>query len=198
MTSLPAELRGQAVYNELISFTSYDVNSWFLKYRSALELGKRINFDQPSSLTNIDYYNLTGLIKQQFNKLVLSISNSSLIHESINYSIRTAIDILLCKLRLGLSNHVLSSLFQLNDRKVVSHAIASATKALMANFVPNNVGFNHIDRDNIIKNHTTTIARELIGGGKDVAILLADGTYLYIQVSFNNSYPPEEVLLYVL
>ncbi len=168
-----------------------------LKYRSALESEKRLHFDQPSLLTDTDYYNLTGLTIQQFNKLISFISNSNIIHQSAKRSVRTTIGLLLCKLRLGLSNRVLSSLFQVN-KMTVSRAIHSATKALMDDFVPKNIGFQHIDRDTIIKNHTTTIAKELIGGGKDVAILVADGTYLYIQVSFSNSNSFRVFFLYVL
>jgi hypothetical protein len=147
-----------------------------LKYRSALESEKRLHFDQPSLLTDTDYYNLTGLTIQQFNKLISFISNSNIIHQSAKRSVRTTIGLLLCKLRLGLSNRVLSSLFQVN-KMTVSRAI---------------------HRDTIIKNHTTTIAKELIGGGKDVAILVADGTYLYIQVSFSNSNSFRVFFLYVL
>ena len=57
----------------------------------------------------------------------------------------------------------------------------------MADFVPKNMAFHHINRDNIIKNHTTTIAKELIRSSKDVVIVVADGTYLYVQVSSSNS-----------
>ncbi|CAF4189825.1 unnamed protein product [Rotaria sordida] len=149
--------------NELISFTSDEIKSLLLKYQSALESEKQIHFEQSSSLTDTDYYNLIGLTKPQFDKLISFISDSNIIHQSANRSVRTAIGLLLCKLRLD-----------------------SARKALMANFVPKNVGFHHIDRDTIIKNHTTTIAKELIGGGRDVAIVVADGTYLYVQKSRNN------------
>ena len=158
----------------------------FLKYQFALESEKYIHFDRPSSLTGTVYYNLTGLRKQHFNKLVSFIPNSNVIRQSAKRSVRMAIGLLLCKLRLGLSNNVLSSLFEMNDKKAVSRAIDSAIKALMADFVPKNIGFHHINRDNIIKNHTTTIAKELIGIDKDVAIVVADDTYLYVQVSFRN------------
>ena len=39
-------------------------------------------------------------------------------------------------------------------------------------------------RQRIIDQHTTTISRQLMcDGGKDTAILVLDGTYIYIQVS---------------
>ena len=59
----------------------------------------------------------------------------------------------------------------------------SARQALSECFTPYNLGFNHITRREIIDNHTTTVARQLISdGGKDTAILVIDGTYIYIQV----------------
>ena len=166
--------------NKLVSFTSDDIKALFLKYRSTLETEKQIHFDQPSSLIDTDYYNLTGLRKQQFNKLVSLIPKSDVIRHSTKRSVRTAIGLLLCKLRLGLLNSVLASLFEMNDKKVISRAIDSAIKALMTDFVPKNIGFHHINRDNIIKNHTTTIAKKLMGSNKDVVIVVADGTYLYV------------------
>ena len=166
--------------NELVSFTSDDIKALLLKYRSTLEAEKQILFDQPSSLTGTDYYNLIGLRKQQFNKLISFIPKSNVIRQSTKRSVRTAIGLLLCKLRLDLSNNILSSLFEMNDKNAVSRAIDGAIKALMTDFVPKNIRFHHINRDNIIKNHTTTIAKELIGSSKDVAIVIADGTYLYM------------------
>ena len=49
-----------------------------------------------------------------------------------------------------------------------------------------NLGFGHITRDDVIHHHTTTIARELMcGGTSNTAIVVIDGTYIYIQVRKN-------------
>ena len=57
----------------------------------------------------------------------------------------------------------------------------------MTEFVPHNLGFNHITRQEIIDRHTSTIARQLMCGDEtNKAIIVADGTYIYIQV--NNPY----------
>ena len=103
--------------NKLVSFTLDDIKALFLKYRSTLEIEKQIHFDHPSSLTDTDYYNLIGLRKQQFNKLVSFIPKSNVIRQSTKRSVRTAIGLLLCRLRLDLSNNALSSLFEMNDKK---------------------------------------------------------------------------------
>ena len=115
--------------------------------------------------------------------LFLKIVTSN-IRSTSNRSIRTAVAIMLCKLRLGLSNTILAILFQLPNKRAISRAIESARTALMQNFVPNNLGFNHVTRRQIIDEHTSTISRELMCGGEsDRAILVADGTYIYIQVT---------------
>lgn len=75
-------------------------------------------------------------------------------------------------------------MFDLPDKRVVSRIINSARKAIIENFVPYNLGFGHVTRQEIIDRHTTTIAGELMcgGGGDDTAIIVIDGTYIYIQV----------------
>ena len=56
----------------------------------------------------------------------------------------------------------------------------------MKNFVPFNLGLNHIARQKIIDEHTSTIARQLMCAGEsDKAIIVVDGTYIYIQVNRN-------------
>ena len=53
----------------------------------------------------------------------------------------------------------------------------------MTEFVPYNLGLNHVDRNEIINQHTFEIARQLICNyepGK--AIIVIDGIYIYIQV----------------
>lgn len=146
---------------------------------------KRFNFDDPRDLTDDEYYLLTSLSRDDFNDLVEIVSSSS-IRNSTNRSIRTAIGIYLCKLRLGLSNRLLACMFQLPDKKAVSRIIHSARQAILKSFVPYNLGFGHVTRQDVIDRHTTTIARELMcEGASSTAIIVIDGTYIYIQVRNN-------------
>ena len=111
------------------------------------------------------------------------LSSSSNVKSSCHRSVRTAIGINLWKLRLGLSNSLLTIMFELPDKRVVSRIINSARQALLESFVPYNLGFNHITRQEIIDLNTTTIARELMcDGGEDTVVVVVDGTYIYIQV----------------
>ena len=53
----------------------------------------------------------------------------------------------------------------------------------MDSFVPFNLGFNHVTRQETIDLQVTTIARELMGNGEEVtAVIFVDRTYIYIQV----------------
>ncbi|CAF2249795.1 unnamed protein product, partial [Rotaria magnacalcarata] len=58
-----------------------------------------------------------------------------------------------------------------------------ARQAIVKSFVPDNLGFEHVTRQYVIGRDTTAIARELMCGGDstDTAIIIIDGTYLYIQ-----------------
>lgn len=55
----------------------------------------------------------------------------------------------------------------------------------MENFVPQNLGFQHISRENVIQHHTRPLAESLFGGTGSQALLVLDGTYIYIQKSSN-------------
>ena len=60
----------------------------------------------------------------------------------------------------------------------------------MRDFVPNNLGFKHITREEVIQNHTRQLAKDLLTNDitSDPAILVLDGTYVYIQKSSNFSF----------
>ena len=167
---------------------SADVQLLISKTKLFFQMHKRLDFDNILSLSDDDCKIFTSLSKDEFDDLVSQVSRID-IRDSTNRSIRTAIGILLCKLRLGLSNRVLASLFQLPDELTISRAIKSARSALMSTFVPQNLGFNHINRREIIEQHTSSIARDLMCDGKsDKAIIVVDGTYVYIQVN-NHDFP---------
>ena len=83
----------------------------------------------------------------------------------------------------------MTSLFQLPDELTILRAIKSARGALVSTFVPQNLGFNHISRREIIEQHTSRIACGLMCDGKsDKVIIVVDGTYIYIHVN-NHDFP---------
>lgn len=59
----------------------------------------------------------------------------------------------------------------------------------MSSFVPQNLGFSHISREEVINQHTRPLARELFSDiTENPAILVLDGTYIYVQKSGNFSF----------
>lgn len=142
----------------------------------------RIDFDNDRGLDEEDYINLTGITKNDFEDLV---SHAKSIRASKNRSIKTCIALLLVKLRTGLSNRMLSTLFNV-EKTGVRRAISTARKELTQNFTPKYVGFEHISRQDIINDHTRPLAQELLGDLVNrPAILVVDGTYIFIQKSNN-------------
>ena len=87
------------------------------------------------------------LFVEQFNQLVATLP--SMRNSSIR-SIHVAVAVFLAKLRLGLSNRVLATLFHL-DNRVVSYIVSQVRKALINDFVPCYLGLQHINREIAIK-----------------------------------------------
>lgn len=115
-------------------------------------------------------------------------------------SIRTSVATLLLKLRTGLSNKIISVLIGLQESQI-QRIIYSVRTAFMTDFVPGNLGFEHISREDFCKNHTTQVASSLFFPCPDDAIIVLDGTYIYIQKSSDydfqrRSYSTQRIVLY--
>jgi hypothetical protein len=133
---------------------------------------KIFDFDDPASLDNNACYNITGLQK--------GIRNSPV------RSTRVALAVFLAKMRLGLSNTVLASMFHFENKRTVSRIIHAAATALTRDFVPLYLGFRHIDRNAVLREHLARIATQLMTERDDQVIIVMDGTYLFVQNSSNN------------
>ena len=120
-----------------------------------------------------------------FNNLL---SNITAMRNSYVRSIRVALVVFLVKMRLGVSNRVLASLFHLKNKRVVSRIVHDVTEALLKDFVPHHLGFQHIDRETNLQHHQTSIASQLMGDQDEQVIIVIDGTYLYMQKSSNNEF----------
>ncbi|CAF1467974.1 unnamed protein product, partial [Didymodactylos carnosus] len=62
-------------------------------------------------------------------------------------------------------------------------SLSSVRQALVCanGFVEKHLGFHHITREDVVKNHTSPLTRQLVTDDPNAAILVLDGTYLYIQ-----------------
>ncbi len=101
---------------------------------------------------------------------------------------RVALAVFLAKVRLGVSNRVLACLFHLKNKRTVARIFHQVRGALIKSFVPLNLGFQHISRNEVLAKHQTTIAAELLTSGPDQIVLVADGTYVFCQKSSNNEF----------
>ena len=138
---------------------------------------------EPSSMLSSDYPTLTGLSKEHFEDLHSFISSE--IRNTQNRGTRMSLGIFLFKLRSGMSNKLLATIFGIS-KSSLCRAVKSVRAALMKSFVPHFIGLQHISREDVIQNHTRPLAQELFGSFTDQkAIAVFDGTYIYIQKSNN-------------
>ena len=166
--------------------TSEDIKELLNEVRNiALHGSHTLDFDDSTAMNDEDYMRLTGITKLQFDEVLAHLS--SLRSTSVRSS-RTALALLLVKLQTGPSLAVISTIFGIG-KKSCSKAIHSTRTALMTSFVPKHLGLSHIDRTEVINNHTSTFANVLFrDSNSDVAIAVADGTYIYIEKSGNYSF----------
>ncbi|XP_048750412.2 uncharacterized protein LOC125662290 [Ostrea edulis] len=93
--------------------------------------------------------------------------------------------IFLLKMRSGMSNQLISTIFGIS-KSSIRRAVSTVISALMKNFVPQNIGLQHISRQEVIENHTRPLAQSLFGNAaQNQAIAVLDGTYIFIQKSNN-------------
>jgi len=114
-----------------------------------IALNKDLDFDNVTSLSD-DYYQLMGVSRNDFEIMVNCIKKT--VRSIFTHSYRTCLAILPVKLRTGLSHSILSVLFKI-IRRVIGKCIRTATKAIIMDFVPLDLGLGYISRD-FIKNHT--------------------------------------------
>ncbi|CAF3623100.1 unnamed protein product [Rotaria socialis] len=98
-----------------------------------------LSFDDPFKYSNEDYKILIGIEQDQFRDLCTQVT----MHNTNNRSIEMAIGCLLTKLRLGVSNKVLKTLFSFSSGRLVAQINDRAHKALLKFFVPQHLGFQH-------------------------------------------------------
>ena len=143
----------------------------------------RLDFDSDRDMSDQDYFNLTGLSKRHFEDLCEYVSQG--MRNTPSRSIKPSLGIFLLKMKSGLPNKTMATLFNIS-KSSLRRAISSVRKALMSSFVPNYLGFEHIAKQDIISDHTRPLAQFLFGNNADPkAILVIDGTYIYIQKSNN-------------
>lgn len=144
----------------------------------------RLSFDNSSHLIDSDYVDLLGIPKAAYDDLLKYVDGR--VKSTPSRTVRTSLAIFLMKLRGGDSNKVLSTLFNIS-KSGIRRSIKVIRSALIdGNFVKENLGFQHITREEIIHQHTRPLAQTLFGDNtQPQVILVLDGTYIYINKSSN-------------
>ncbi|XP_033762719.1 uncharacterized protein LOC117344142 [Pecten maximus] len=162
-------------------FSRTDITALMNGIRDNVKAKGHIDFDNPAALSTEEYTNITGLSKDQFHDLAGQLTSS--VRNNSNRSSRTCLAIFMAKMKTGLPNAILGTIFNLNTAQV-QRIIPRVRQCLMETLVPTHLGFGHLAHNDFIEKHTTTIAKELFTTGKE-AVLVLDGTYLYIQKSMD-------------
>lgn len=155
----------------------------FLRSEIQRQEKTRLDFNSEKTLSDAEYRDLMGISKDSFKDLLLFVEGK--VRPTPTRSVRTSLAIFLMKLRGGESNRVLSTLFNVS-KSSIRRCISSVRSALSGRFVHENLGFQHISRAEIIQHHTRQIAQTLFETCPgNQAILVMDGTYIYINKSGN-------------
>ena len=136
----------------------------------------RLDFDGPNGLKEEEYLTLLGISKDSFLDLFKYVQDQ--VRNTPARSARTSLAIFLMKMRSGLSNKIMSTIFNVSKSSI--RRCLSSVRTALKGFVGENLGFQHITRESVIQNHTRKLAQTLFGDiGESQVILVLDGTYIY-------------------
>lgn len=146
----------------------------------AVNNSPRFNLESPTGLDENELHFWTGLTVDHFN---IILEETPSLAERDRHP-RTVLGIYLTKLRTGESNQRLSTLFKMS-RSHLERKIKIARECLLQDFVSRHLGLNHITRDSVLERNLL-IPKQIFGNDENTkAILICDGTYIYIEKSAN-------------
>ncbi|XP_063395621.1 uncharacterized protein LOC134680420, partial [Cydia fagiglandana] len=128
-----------------------------------------------------EFHFWTGVTKYHFN--VILNQTPSLRDRSDRPA--TVLGMYLTKIRTGEPDERLATRFSIS-RRTLERNLAIARECLRDDFVPQNLGLNHITREQVVARNLA-IPSHFFGGNQNepAAILVYDGTYIYLQKSAN-------------
>lgn len=161
------------------SFRGENIHDIIEIYTNILEKKGQLDFENLDELCPDTLQFWAGVSHQQFNAIF---DETPSLQEYSNG--KTMLGIYLCKLRSGEPNRRLMSVFGL-PRSTIQLKIKQARDCLENEFLPLHLGFDHITRDEVIARNR--ILPNNIFGTQDHtrAIIILDGTYLFVQKSSN-------------
>lgn len=157
----------------------FEMLEWLKAPRSHI-----IDFENLNENHDAELYYWTGRTRDEFERIFSE--SPSLVNSCRNS--RTALGILLSKLRTGESNARLSTFFGMS-RQNLERLMKIARECLDSEFVPRHIGFDQITREQIIEKNLEVPTALFANSGE--AILICDGTYMFTQKSSNFSFQKE-------
>ncbi|XP_011263507.2 uncharacterized protein LOC105255738 [Camponotus floridanus] len=146
------------------------------------------SYNDENSFTDEEFKSITPISQNQFRELYTFCDPVSRIDgKGYRYISKRDLLLFLCKLRQGLSDEFLKVIFHYPSRQTVSLTIQTVRRSLMQRFVPQNIGFQAITRNEFIERHVTDFANGLYNPQPNEPRIIAyiDGTYAYIHKSSN-------------
>ena len=148
-----------------------------------------VRYEDDNCFTDSEIKILTSVTKEQFFELFAYCDPVPRSENDRYFRVVSEIDLLafLCKLRKGLADEFLQVIFNYSSRQALSLAISTVRQSLNQRFVPENIGFGSITRENYIHYHVTDFSNELYNPEPNIGIAIAyiDGTYAEIPKSSN-------------
>ncbi|CAH2092973.1 unnamed protein product [Euphydryas editha] len=122
----------------------------------------------------------TGLTLEKFDAILAE--TPSLSERARNP--RTILGVYVTKLRSGEPNERLATLFK-TSRRELERKLKIARECFTPDFVPNHLGIGHVSRRDLLQRNLM-IPKAIYGNKENtILILIADGTYIYIEKSSN-------------
>lgn len=150
--------------------------------KSVHQVNGRLDFENIDNMDPNELYFLTGRTVDQFNAILEQLP--SLIQTCKKP--KTALAAYLIKLRTGEPDTRLADMLHMS-RRTLERLLKIARECLSRDFVPIHLGWDHITREQVVERNLF-IPNALYGDNSgDVmkAIIVCDGTYVYIQKSSN-------------
>lgn len=172
------------------AFTADQIKDMLDTLVTACNENQAFNFDTVENITTEELHFSVGLTHEQFERILQE--TPSLLE--VSRRPKTVLGAYLMKIRSGEPNERLAARLGIS-RRTFERKVNIARQRLLEDFVPRHLGWDHISRQEIISRNLT-IPNSLYGENGTRAILIFDGTYIYIQKSSNFCFQKESYSLH--
>ncbi|XP_043469676.1 uncharacterized protein LOC122503266 [Leptopilina heterotoma] len=183
---LPPLLLGLRYVHRPYQLTGQQLQTFLQSLRHVAESMSSIKNE--NSFTDEAFESFFPVTKEQFQEIFRYCEESPVPRiGGFRYVSKKDLLMFLCKLRHGLSDEFLSHIFQYSTRQATSLAVATVRESLMMRFVPTNIGFDAITREDYMNLHVSEFTNNLYNSQPNTprVIAIIDATYTYIDKSSN-------------